>query len=62
LPIFGEKIGVFLKNKCYDQNFALFSFVLSQKHQFLPILWRKYFKNRNIGPWLGTALHARACT
>jgi hypothetical protein len=22
LPIFGEKIGVFLKNQCYDQNFA----------------------------------------
>jgi hypothetical protein len=21
-PIFGEKIGVFLKNQCYDQNFA----------------------------------------
>jgi hypothetical protein len=22
LTIFGEKIGVFLKNQCYDQNFA----------------------------------------
>jgi hypothetical protein len=22
LPIFGEKIGVFLKNQCYDQNFG----------------------------------------
>jgi hypothetical protein len=22
LPICGEKIGVFLKNQCYDQNFA----------------------------------------
>jgi hypothetical protein len=22
LPIFGKKIGVFLKNQCYDQNFA----------------------------------------
>jgi hypothetical protein len=22
VPIFGEKIGVFLKNQCYDQNFA----------------------------------------
>jgi hypothetical protein len=21
LPIFGEKIGVFLKNQCYDHNF-----------------------------------------
>jgi hypothetical protein len=34
LPIFGEKIGVFLKNQCYDHNFASFSFVLSQKRQF----------------------------
>jgi hypothetical protein len=22
ITIFGEKIGVFLKNQCYDQNFA----------------------------------------
>jgi hypothetical protein len=29
--IFGEKIGVFLKNQCYDQNFAKISFVLSKK-------------------------------
>jgi hypothetical protein len=34
LTIFGEKIGVFLKNQCYDQNFAYFSFVMSQKRQF----------------------------
>jgi hypothetical protein len=34
LPIFGEKNGVFLKNQCYDQNFAKFSFVSSQKRQF----------------------------
>jgi hypothetical protein len=27
---FGEKIGVFLKNQYYDQDFAYFSFVLSQ--------------------------------
>jgi hypothetical protein len=26
-----KKIGVFLKNQCYDQNFAGFTFVLSQK-------------------------------
>jgi hypothetical protein len=32
--IFWPKIGVFLKNQCYDQKFALFSFVLSQKHHF----------------------------
>jgi hypothetical protein len=34
ITIFGEKIGVFLINKCYDQNIAYFSFVLSQKRQF----------------------------
>jgi hypothetical protein len=34
LTIFGGKIGVFFKNQCYVQNFAYFSFVLSQKHQF----------------------------
>jgi hypothetical protein len=31
---FRRKIGVFLKNQCYDQNFAYFSFVFSQKRQF----------------------------
>jgi hypothetical protein len=34
--IFGEKNGVFLKNQCYDQTFAQFSFVLSTK---TPIFW-----------------------
>jgi hypothetical protein len=34
LPIFGKKIGIFLKNQCYEQKFAYFSFVLSQKRQF----------------------------
>jgi hypothetical protein len=29
-----KKVAVFLKNKCYDQNFASFSFVSSQKRQF----------------------------
>jgi hypothetical protein len=39
LTIFGEKIGVYLKNQCYDQIFEKFSFVLSQKHQF----FRRFF-------------------
>jgi hypothetical protein len=34
LTIFGEKIGVFLKNQCYDQNFAYFIFVLSKNTNF----------------------------
>jgi S-adenosylmethionine:tRNA-ribosyltransferase-isomerase (queuine synthetase) len=29
--IFGEKIGVFLKNQCYDQIFAQFSFAFDLK-------------------------------
>jgi hypothetical protein len=29
-----KKIGVFLKNQCYDQIFAQYSFVWSQKRQF----------------------------
>jgi hypothetical protein len=31
---FLRKNGVFLKNQRYDQNFAKFTFVLSQKRQF----------------------------
>jgi hypothetical protein len=31
-PIFGEKIGVFLKYQSYDQLFSKFSFVLSRKN------------------------------
>jgi hypothetical protein len=51
-PIFGEKIGVFLKCQCYDQLFSKFSFVLSQKRQFFCKIFRqKYLKNHNIGPW-----------
>jgi hypothetical protein len=34
LTIFGKKIGVFLKNQCYDQNFAYSSFVLGSKTLF----------------------------
>jgi hypothetical protein len=43
LTIFGEKIGGFLKNKCYDQNFAKFSFILSQKRQFFRWIFRRNF-------------------
>jgi hypothetical protein len=47
----GRKNGIFLKNQCKDQIFELFSYVLSNKTpNSLPIFWRKYFKNRNIGP------------
>jgi hypothetical protein len=42
LTIFCEKIGVFLKDQCYDQNFAYFSFVLSQKRQ----LFRRIFRRK----------------
>jgi hypothetical protein len=50
-PIFGEKIGIFLKYQCYDELFSKSSFVLSQKRQFFrKNVWRKYLKNHNIGP------------
>jgi hypothetical protein len=49
--IFGEKIGVFLNIQCYDQNLALFSFVMSQKRQFFADFFGdNIFKNHNIGP------------
>jgi hypothetical protein len=38
-PIFGEKIGDFLKYQCYDQLFSKFSFVSSQKRQ----IFRNFF-------------------
>jgi hypothetical protein len=34
ITIFGEKMGVFLKNQCYDQKYSKFSFVLSKKPSF----------------------------
>jgi hypothetical protein len=49
--IFGEKVGVFIKNQCYDQLFSKLGFVLRQKRQFFRwIFRRKYLKNHNIGP------------
>jgi hypothetical protein len=39
----GEKIGAFLKNQCYDQGFAKFGFVLSQKRQFFRRFFAKIF-------------------
>jgi hypothetical protein len=43
ITIFCKKIGVFLKNQCYDQIFISFAF--SQTRQFFRrIFWRKYFK------------------
>jgi hypothetical protein len=44
LPIFGEKIGVFLKNQCYNHFFKKIGLVLSQKRQFFrKIFLQKYF-------------------
>jgi hypothetical protein len=51
ITIFGEKIGVFLKNQCNDQILESFSFASNKKRQFFrKIVRRKYLKNRNIGP------------
>jgi hypothetical protein len=35
----GEKIGIFLKNQCYDEIFQKFSIVWSQKRQ----IFRRFF-------------------
>jgi hypothetical protein len=43
LPIFGEKIGVFLKNHRYDHIFAKPSCSLSKKHQFFHEIFRRKF-------------------
>jgi hypothetical protein len=50
LPILGEATGVFLKNQCYGQIFAQFSFVLSQKLIFPPIFFVENI-SKIIGPW-----------
>jgi hypothetical protein len=58
VPIFGEKIGVFLKNQCYDQYFSKTSSSLSKKTPiFSPIFWRKYLnKSRHLlYVWLSEA-------
>jgi hypothetical protein len=34
VPIFGEKIGDFLKNQCYDEIYAKTSSSLSKKGQY----------------------------
>jgi hypothetical protein len=46
---------VFLKNQCYDQNFAYFSFVLSQKRQIFSLNFsaKIFLKNHIIGPCSG---------
>jgi hypothetical protein len=41
LRIFGEKIGVFLKNQCHDQIFATSSSSLSKKRQYFRQIFRR---------------------
>jgi hypothetical protein len=51
LTIFGEKIGVFLKNQCYEQIFAKTSSSLSKNANFSPKRsGENIFLNHNIGP------------
>jgi hypothetical protein len=44
LTIFCEKIGVFLKNQCYDQILAYFISVLRQKRHFRQKIVENIFK------------------
>jgi hypothetical protein len=37
-PIFGEKIGAFLKNRSYDPEFAKTCGIYNKKMPFLPII------------------------
>jgi hypothetical protein len=48
---FRKKNGFFLKNKCYDPNFAKSSSILNKKPPFLsPNFSPNLIKNHNIGP------------
>jgi hypothetical protein len=60
ITIFGEKIGVFLKNHCYDQFFfkKLALFCVKNANFFRRIFRRKYLKNHNIGPCLERKIEA----
>jgi hypothetical protein len=49
-PIFGEKIGGFLKNQCYDPNFENYHFLYKHAIFSSKIFLREYFENRNVGP------------
>jgi hypothetical protein len=52
-PIYGEKIGVFLENQCFDPFFAWTSSFLNKNANFFrQLFWRKYFRNHSIGPWM----------
>jgi hypothetical protein len=56
LPIFCEKVGVFLKNQCCDNFFSDTNSSLNKKTPtFCQNFGRKYFKNHNIGPWTDVA-------
>jgi hypothetical protein len=49
-----KKIGVFLKNQCYDNFLCKITFCLSQKRQFFSLnISARYLKNHNIGLRLG---------
>jgi hypothetical protein len=49
LPIFGEKIGVFLKTNVIITIFAKSNSLSKKRKNFRLIFRRKYFKNHNIG-------------
>jgi hypothetical protein len=57
-----RKIGVFLKNQCYDQNFAYFSFVFSQKRQFFRRIFRRKFFKKSLHRSQEPILRSRVTT
>jgi hypothetical protein len=57
-PIFGDfhqfsakTLAFFLNNQCYDSFIAKNS-ILNGKRHFFKFIWRTYFQNHNIGPWI----------
>jgi hypothetical protein len=54
-PIFGENIkftAFFLKNNVMIQILEKLAVLCTINALFRPIVWRKYFKSHNIGPWV----------
>jgi hypothetical protein len=51
-PIFGRKRAFFLKNNVMIQILEKLAVLCTINALFRPIVWRKYFKSHNIGPWV----------
>jgi hypothetical protein len=57
-----KKLAFFSKKQCYDQHFALFSFALSQKRQFLKSQHRSQFFKQIFEPAEKVSAYGKVCT